>query len=143
MIEDIVKKKLETRILNWEKKNEKRYYMEIGRNDLLESVRVLKDVGLRFSIATGIDNPHDFEVLYHFVSDSEDKFFSLRVKVGKENPELPSISGVIVAAKWIEREIWELLGINFSGHPGLKRLLLPEDWPEGVCPLRKDYKKNV
>ncbi len=143
MIEDIVKKKLETRILNWEKKNEKRYYMEIGRDDLLESVRVLKDVGLRFSIATGIDNPHDFEVLYHFVSDSENKFFSLRVKVDKENPELPSISGVIVAAKWIEREIWELLGINFSGHPGLKRLLLPEDWPEGVCPLRKDYEKNV
>ncbi|PIP12707.1 MAG: hypothetical protein COT45_01650 [bacterium (Candidatus Stahlbacteria) CG08_land_8_20_14_0_20_40_26] len=144
MIEDIVKEKLGNRVLNWEKKNERRYYIEIQKENLQESVGILfRDLGLRFSIASGVDIIDNFEILYHFSSDHEDKFFSLRVKINKENPEVPSISGIITAAKWIEREIWELLGINFVGHPGLKRLLLAEDWPEGVCPLRKDYNKNV
>lgn len=142
MIEDIVKEKLGKRVLNWVKKNERRYYIEISKKDLEESVKILfKDLELRFSIASGIDTIDNFEILYHFSCDNEDKFFSLRVKTDKRNPEVPSISGIITAAKWIEREIWELLGINFVGHPGLKRLLLAEDWPEGVCPLRKDYKK--
>lgn len=142
MIEDIVKEKLGNRILNWEKKNERRYYLEIQKKDLVESARILfRDLGLRFCIASGVDTIDNFEILYHFSSDQEDKFFSLRVKINKNNLEVPSISGIITAAKWIEREIWELLGINFAGHPELKRLLLAEDWPEGVCPLRKDYKK--
>ncbi len=144
MIEDIVKEKLGKRILAWEKKNERRYYIEISKEDLEESVKVLfKDLGLRFSIASGVDTIDNFEILYHFSADREDKFFSLRVKTDKRNPEVPSISGIITAAKWIEREIWELLGINFTGHPELKKLLLPESWPKGVYPLRKDYNKNV
>ncbi|MDO9576059.1 MAG: NADH-quinone oxidoreductase subunit C [bacterium] len=144
MIEDIVKEKLGKRVLNWVKKNERRYYIEISKKDLEESVKILfKDLGLRFSIASGVDTIDNFEILYHFSADREDKFFSLRVKISKENPEVPCISGIITAAKWIEREIWELLGINFTGHPELKKLLLAEDWPDGVCPLRKDYNKNV
>jgi len=144
MIEDIVKEKLGKRVLNWVKRNERRYYIEIRKEDLEESVKILfKDLELRFSIASGVDTIDNFEILYHFSADREDKFFSLRVKISKENPEVPSISGIITAAKWIEREIWELLGINFTGHPELKKLLLPESWPEGVCPLRKDYNKNV
>lgn len=143
MIEDIVKEKLGKRILAWEKKNERRYYIEIRKEDLEESSRILfRDLGLRFSIASGIDTVDNFEILYHFSADREDKFFSLRVKISKENPEVPTISRVITAAKWIEREIWELLGINFVGHPGLKKLLLAEDWPDGVCPLRKDYNQK-
>ncbi|OYD16611.1 hypothetical protein CH333_02930 [candidate division WOR-3 bacterium JGI_Cruoil_03_44_89] len=142
MIEDIVKEKLGNRILSWKKKNERRFYIEVRKEDLEESSRILfKDLGLRFSIASGVDTIDNFEILYHFSADREDKFFSLRLKIDKKNPEVSSISGVITAAKWIEREIWELLGINFVGHPGLKRLLLAGDWPDGVCPLRKDYKK--
>jgi formate hydrogenlyase subunit 5 len=44
------------------------------------------------------------------------------------------------AAEWIEREIQDLLGIRFDGHPNPKRLILADDWPEGVYPLRKDFK---
>jgi len=142
MIENIVKEKLGNKVVNWVKKNERRYYIEIKKEDLEESTKILfKDLGLRFSIASGVDTIDNFEILYQFSCDREDKFFSLRVKINKNNLEVPSISGIITAAKWIEREIWELLGINFTGHPGLKKLLLAEDWPDGVCPLRKDYKK--
>ncbi|MCK4329713.1 NADH-quinone oxidoreductase subunit C [candidate division WOR-3 bacterium] len=142
MIEDIIKEKLGNKVLKWEKKNERRFYIEIDKNDLVEASRILfSELKLRFSIASGIDMIDNFEILYHFCCDKEDKFFSLRVIINRDNPEISSISNVITAAKWIEREMWELLGINFTGHPGLKRLLLKEDWPEGEYPLRKDFKK--
>jgi len=140
MIEKKVKEALGNKIVKWEKKNERRYYIEIKKEDLEEIAKMLfNDLKLRFSIASGVDTIDHFEILYHFSCDEEDKFFSLRLRLDKKKPEAPSISGIITAAKWIEREMWELLGINFVGHPGLKRLLLTDDWPKGVCPLRKDF----
>ena len=49
--------------------------------------------------------------------------------------------GLVLVLLWIEREIHEILGINFKGHPDMRKLLLPEGWPEGVYPLRRDYKE--
>ncbi|MDI6641206.1 MAG: NADH-quinone oxidoreductase subunit C [Elusimicrobiota bacterium] len=48
---------------------------------------------------------------------------------------------IIKGAEWIEREIWEMLGINFKNHPNLKRLLLATDFPEGIYPLRQKWEK--
>ena len=66
---------------------------------------------------------------------------SLRVILPRDKLEIASLTGVFEGANWIEREINEMLGIKFTGHPELRRLLLPEDWPEGVYPLRRDYKE--
>ena len=71
---------------------------------------------------------------------------SLRVKLQKPKLEIDSLSPIFEGSSWIEREIHEILGINFRGHKDLRKLLLPDDWPEGVYPLRRDYKewdKNV
>ncbi len=139
-MEDKVKERLGNRIATWEKKNDRRFYIEIEKKDLVECARILfRDLGLRFATASGVDNEDDFEILYHFACDGEGKFFSLRVKTEREKPEFPSLTGIIEGSKWIEREIHELLGIDFPGHPGLERLLLAEDWPAGVYPLRKDF----
>ena len=54
---------------------------------------------------------------------------------------MDSLANVFSGANWIEREIHEMLGVNFKGHPDLRKLLLSDDWPEGVCPLRADYKE--
>ena len=81
------------------------------------------------------------EILYHFTVEDIDLVISLRVILSKTNPEIASLTSVFTAAHWIEREIHELLGVNFVGHPQLTRLLLPEDWPQGVYPLRKDYEE--
>lgn len=81
------------------------------------------------------------EILYHFTVEEIDLVISLRVTLPKTKLEINSLTSVFTAARWIEREIHELLGINFIGHPELKRLLLPEDWPQGVYPLRKDYQE--
>jgi NADH-quinone oxidoreductase subunit C len=95
----------------------------------------------RFSIATGSDTVKGIEILYHFSFDSRGGvFISLRVLLeDKKHPCIDSLTPVFKAADWIEREIHELLGVDFKGHPKLAHLLLVEDWPEGKYPLRKDF----
>jgi Ni,Fe-hydrogenase III component G len=134
-----VRKALEGKIVKWLEHSPRRIYITISPEDLKESVRIFhQDLGLRFSIATGTDTQADIEITYHFSSDGTGQFFSLRVHLkDKVNPEIDSISGIMKAGEWIEREIWELLGVNFKGHPDLRRLLLSEDWPQGVYPLRR------
>jgi len=63
--------------------------------------------------------------------------FSVRALLkDKDKPEIDSLAQLFPGAEWIEREIWELLGINFSGHPNLRHLLLIDEWPQGEYPLR-------
>ena len=81
------------------------------------------------------------EILYHFIIEDINLLISLRVKLDKSKLEIDSLAPVIEAVNWIEREMHDLLGINFKGHPDLRRLLLSDDWPEGVHPLRCDYKE--
>ena len=99
---------------------------------------LFKELGLRFSIASGIDTPKGFEILYHFSYDQTGEIFSLCVLIeNKEKRAIASLAPLFPGAEWVEREMWELLGIDFTGHPNLKRLLLAEDWPEGDYPLRQ------
>jgi len=123
-------------------KSAKRVYVEIKPNAIVEMAQFLfKEIGARFNIASGVDARNHMEILYHFTEEDIDLVISLRVHLPKTKLEIGSLTPVFTAAQWIEREMHELLGINFLGHPELKPLLLPEDWPEGVYPLRKDYKE--
>lgn len=136
-----VKKDLEGKILNWYDKSPKRIYIDVKPQDIVNIIRYFhQDVKARFNIASGVHTPKGFEILYHFSPDKLGIVFSIRVLLDKNNPEIESIVPVLKAGEWIEREMWELLGIKFKGHPNLKRLLLADDWPEGKYPLRRDYK---
>ena len=134
-----IKQKLKNKIEKFEEKNPKRYYIDVLPPDIIKAAEVLfKDLKLRFIIASGIDRRDGLEILYHFSEDKTGKIVSIRVLIeNKENPEIDTISNVIKGAEWIEREMWELLGINFKGHPNLKHLLLTDDWPAGDYPLRQ------
>ena len=119
-----------------------RIYIEIDPAALPEAARYLfRDVGARFNIASGLETPACFEILYHFTVERLNVLVSLRVKLDKAEPRIDSLTPLFKAADWIEREMHELLGIDFRGHPNLQRLLLPEQWPEGVHPLRRDYRE--
>lgn len=78
-----------------------------------------------------------FEVVYHLLSISKKERVRLKVKLEGASPALESITSIWPAANYFEREVYDLFGVRFTGHPYLRRLLMPEDW-EGH-PLRKDY----
>jgi NADH-quinone oxidoreductase subunit C len=78
-----------------------------------------------------------FHVIYQFTSVSANLVLRLRVPVPGINPSLPTVSHLYRGANWRERELWDMFGIKFQGHPDLRRILMPVDW-EGH-PLRKDY----
>ncbi len=67
---------------------------------------------------------------------------SFRAHLNKKALVIDSITPIMKGAEWIEREIHELFGVDFKNHPNLKPLLLPDDWPKGLYPLRRDYKEE-
>jgi NADH-quinone oxidoreductase subunit C len=78
-----------------------------------------------------------FEVVYHLLSIPRKERVRLKVRLEGSSPALDSVTQVWSAANYFEREVFDLFGVRFAGHPYLRRLLMPEDW-EGH-PLRKDY----
>jgi NADH-quinone oxidoreductase subunit C len=78
-----------------------------------------------------------FEVVYHLLSIAKKERVRLKVKLDGASPVVDSVTSVWPGADFFEREVFDLFGIRFAGHPHLERLLMPEDW-EGY-PLRKDY----
>ncbi|HKF21786.1 MAG TPA: NADH-quinone oxidoreductase subunit C [Candidatus Angelobacter sp.] len=78
-----------------------------------------------------------FEMAYHLLSIARKERVRLKVRLGGDNASLESITPVWPAANFFEREVYDLFGVRFLGHPYLRRIMLPEDW-EGY-PLRKDY----
>jgi len=78
-----------------------------------------------------------FEVIYHLLSISNKERVRLKVRLNGDMPALDSVTSVWPGANYFEREVFDLFGVRFNGHPYLRRLLMPENW-EGH-PLRKDY----
>ena len=102
---------------------------------------LFEDVPLRFVTATGIDCDDCFEIIYHYAYDPIGSVINLKTFIrDRENPTIESILPFLPAAEWIEREMHEVLGIEFKNHPDMRRLLLSDDWPEDVYPMRKDAK---
>jgi NADH:ubiquinone oxidoreductase subunit C len=139
---DDLRKKFKDDIIEIFDKSPKRAYVEIRPDSIVQVASyIFKDLKARFNTASGVDLRYHMEILYHFLIEDIDLLISLRVKLQKQKLEIDSLVPVFEGANWIEREMHEILGINFKGHPDLKRLLLPDDWPDGVYPLRRDYKE--
>jgi NADH-quinone oxidoreductase subunit C len=92
---------------------------------------------------TAVDWPERiprFDVIYQLLSMQEQCFIRLKVQVGQrreDHPVVPTVTGVWAGANWYEREVYDLFGLVFSGHPNLQRIMMPMDWT--THPLRKDY----
>jgi len=86
---------------------------------------------------SGVDLLDRLRVVYHFFSFTHRHTFVVKVDVWRRDPRVPSVALIWRGARWFEREAYDLLGIEFEGHPDLRRILMPDDW-EGH-PLRKDF----
>ena len=86
---------------------------------------------------SGVDQETHLEVAYHLLSLTHKHEYCVKVKTDREQPSIPSVAPVWATADWNEREVYDLLGIDFPGHPNLVRIMMPDDWVGH--PLRKDY----
>jgi NADH-quinone oxidoreductase subunit C/D len=124
----------------WLKKDGLREVLRYLKNDTSKPYRMLYDLSaIDERIRTHrTDQPDaDFTVFYHLLSLDRNEFIRLKVPLKGEHPQLPTVSGIWPNANWYEREVWDLFGIDFEGHPHLRRILLPPTW-EGH-PLRKEH----
>jgi NADH-quinone oxidoreductase subunit C len=119
----------------------KRVIFTINPDYILQVSKFLYEVKkLRFIIASALHTKKGYEILYHFSDDKAGLIINIHVVLTQDKPEIRSLTGLFSAAEWIEREMYELLGINFQGHPNLVKLISKDNWPEGTYPYRKDFK---
>ena len=113
--------------------------IRVAPEDVVAAAGILDGEGFFLEAVTGVDwlKEGEMEVVYDYSQWQEPCRIVIRTRVGRDNPEVPTISEVFPGANWHERETHDFFGIVFTGHPDLSPLLLPED--ADFHPLRKDF----
>ncbi|MBN1291147.1 MAG: NADH-quinone oxidoreductase subunit C [Candidatus Latescibacteria bacterium] len=138
-----IQNKFGSTLANVFQKNKRRVYITVDKKDVPAVCRFMfENLGGRLAIATAIDTRSGMEILYHFVFPKEYQVITVKTKVKKSSMEIESIAPFLDAANWIEREMHDILGLNFTNHPDMRRILMADDWPEGDYPLRRDFKER-
>jgi Ni,Fe-hydrogenase III large subunit/Ni,Fe-hydrogenase III component G len=139
---NLIKQRFESEVLRVDIPADNRLFLYISPAAVRDVCRyVFRDLDARYVISIGIDDrPYTghFMVAHDFAFEPQGVLCSILVKVPADKPEILSISPEVPAANWAEREFRDLVGIEALGCPSQKRLVLPDGWPEGVHPLRKD-----
>ncbi|AXC15080.1 NADH-ubiquinone oxidoreductase chain C [Acidisarcina polymorpha] len=115
--------------------------LTVAVDDIREAAKVVRDAGFNFlEDVTAVDwypTEPRFQVSYHILSHGLKQRIRLRAFVSSDDPVIDSITPIWPSANFYEREVFDLFGIRFAGHPNLRRIMMPDEW-EGH-PLRKDY----
>jgi len=121
---------------------QKRIFAEVPYENFLEVFEyAAKDLGFKFICTiTGLDEGANLAFIYH-VTRQEGITLNLKITVAKERPVIKTVTQIFPGADIYEREVMDLLGVKVEGLPAGKRYPLPDDWPAGEYPLRKDWKK--
>jgi len=142
-IANALKERLGQNLLDIRIQRPRRIFATVSPSNLQDSVRFLLEKFDMKHVATitGIDLGKEIGVYYHL----RDGVITLSLKVDtpKTEPKLPTITSIIPGAEFYEREVHDLFGVVFDGHPDLSPLILPEGWPENVFPLRKEWKTEM
>jgi NADH-quinone oxidoreductase subunit C len=116
-------------------------FIVVAPDSLVEICRFLKDdpdISMDcLSNESGVDYKDHIQVVYHLFSYRHRHGAVLKVKLPRDNPRVATLETLWKSANWLEREIFDLVGVHFDGHSDLRRILMPEDWPGH--PLRKDF----
>jgi NADH-quinone oxidoreductase subunit C len=138
--------------------NFKSSFHGLAASEFRGETRIVAPVGLLRDVLQRLKEQHGFDLLvditcvdYLTYRDAKDRFglvyllantetngrITVRCLVNDPEPTVPSVVGLWEGANWLEREVWDMFGIRFAGHPDLRRILLPEEF--AAHPLRKDY----
>lgn len=140
-----IRERFRESLLNIEERVSNKIYVTVDKAVLARVARFLfEEMGFRYIVGAGTDrrSQHGDFLVTHFFSRDPDKIYVvLHAAVAASDPELEvdSITPFVPPANFAERETYDLLGIRFKGHPDPRRLVLPDDWPANVHPLRRDF----
>ncbi len=114
----------------------RRVYIQVGRNCLIDTATLLHSKGFtHLSTITGLEVGDEVELIYHLMRNGLQ--IGLRTKLPLDDLVVPTMTELIPGASLYEREIHDILGVRFEGHPNLSRLILPDMWDQKLPPLRK------
>ncbi len=135
---DLIKNNLADAVVDLKVPRTKKAYIFLKPERHRDAVSLLlkKVADTELSTITGVDLGNEIELNYHMVCEGT---ITLKNSVPKEKPVTKTITDILPGANLYEREVFDLLGVDFEGHPNLERLLLPENWPQGNYPLRRDW----
>ena len=134
------------RIENFEQPRGTRLFVDVARAGIRDVANEVVKMGGRYLVSVGADNiarDGTLRLIHTFGFDRDDLYLGLRTSAPADDPVFDSITPDIPNAGWSERECMDLLGMKFAGHPKPKRLVLADDWPEGIYPLRKEVPWNL
>jgi Ni,Fe-hydrogenase III large subunit/Ni,Fe-hydrogenase III component G len=130
-------------ILSGEERKPLKVYVTVKKEKVKDVADyVFNELKGRFQISAGTDRRNtkkDFLITHIFSFDTDKIFLLIHAPVNPSDPNIDSITPVVPAANWAEREFRDMIGVNPVGHPDPRRLVLSDDWPEGIYPLRKDF----
>ena len=132
---DLVLKKFGTKV-TWDESSENAFFVDT--KNLIDVMKFLKSNGYDFlSDITSVDYKDKFRVIYQLFQFAGSGHLTVKVDIDHENPEINTLCGLWDSANWLEREVYDMMGIRFKNHPNLKRILMWEGF-DGF-PLRKDF----
>jgi Ni,Fe-hydrogenase III large subunit/Ni,Fe-hydrogenase III component G len=141
-----IKEKYPEALLSSSQPNDGRLFLTVSRENITDVADFLFNTAkARLILCSGTDKSPingTYEVTYIFSMDRDNMFVALKEIVDPSDPRVPSLTNIIPGADWHEREMRDLLGIVPEGHPDPRRLIVADDWPEDVFPLRKDVPYN-
>ena len=145
-VEEVVAARSDSAFLSGTQPQADTLHFKIEKRAMRAVVEALvNELHARFMISVGTDTRSldgDFAILHLFSLDREHLYVLLESPVSEEDLKIESITDIIPGANWAEREYRDAVGVHPEGHPDPRRLLLADDWPEGVYPLRKDFPYN-
>ncbi|HOE13392.1 MAG TPA: NADH-quinone oxidoreductase subunit C [Candidatus Saccharicenans sp.] len=138
---NLLKDELKGNFLAASSLEESRLFIDIKKEALVETASQLMKEGARYQMGVGYEAKKKgggLAMVHTFAFDADSLLVAIRALTAEDEPEFDSLTPFIPGAGWSEREYIDLLGLHFKNHPNPKRLVLSDDWPEGIYPLRQE-----
>jgi NADH-quinone oxidoreductase subunit C len=138
-----LKKKLKGKIIEMVQPKDNRIYVRVDSEKILDVIEYLFfKYKCKLCTASGMEMREGIEIIYHLAREDRNTLINVKTLVPFPDLEIDSVGKKIPAFRWIEREMNEMLGVTFLGHPDMRRLILADSFPKGKYPLRKNFKHS-